>query len=134
MAERGAAVFSYAPIDQSTESFRLLRIRKGRGIMICCDLFQAHLTRPDNRTEAISYEALSYVWGSDRKERIIEINGKHFRVTINLYDALQQLQLPDQDRIVWVDAICINQNNNKERGHQVRHMSNIYKRAARVVY
>jgi len=134
MADPNEHVFEYAAIDLGVPAFRLLRILKGRGIWICCELFQAVLTRADDRKEAISYEALSYVWGSDRRDRVIEINGMHFWVTRNLYDALQQLQLPGQDRIVWVDAICIDQTNQAERGHQVRHMGQIYKRASRVIY
>ncbi|KAK3361967.1 heterokaryon incompatibility protein-domain-containing protein [Lasiosphaeria ovina] len=126
--------FNYGPIDLGCPAFRLLRILKGQGLIVCCELFQAFLTTTTDGTDAISYEALSYVWGSDKRDRVIEINGKRFMVTRNLHDALQQLQLPNRDRIVWADAVYINHSNKDERGHQVRHMSQIYKRASRVIY
>jgi hypothetical protein len=34
---------------------------------------------------------------------------------------------------LWVDALSINQNDAKEKGHQIRQMGEIYKRAARVL-
>ncbi|KOC13748.1 hypothetical protein AFLA70_409g000941 [Aspergillus flavus AF70] len=62
------------------------------------------------------------------------MNGKILGVTLNLYLALQHLRLQDEDRILWVDGICIDQANHKERGHQVRHMGDIYKQAERVIF
>ena len=47
--------------------------------------------------------------------------------------ALQHLRYKETDRVLWVDAICINQQNHLERGHQVRHMASIYRAAERVV-
>ncbi|KAK4444397.1 hypothetical protein QBC34DRAFT_385242 [Podospora aff. communis PSN243] len=123
--------FVHDPIDLGGPAFRLLRILKENGRGICCELFQAWVRQ---REVAISYEALSYVWGSPVSECSIEINGKRFLITKNLYEALQQLVLPDQDRVVWIDAICIDQTNKAEQGHQVEHMGDIYKEAAQVLY
>ncbi|KAK3339910.1 heterokaryon incompatibility protein-domain-containing protein [Lasiosphaeria hispida] len=123
--------FTHDPIDLSGHAFRLLRILKGKGPVVCCELFQAWVR---GRDVAISYDALSYVWGSPEANHVAKINGKPFRIAKNLYDALQRLQLADKDRIVWVDAICIDQSNKAEQGHQVDHMGDIYKRAAQVIY
>jgi len=128
MTEPDADAFEHQPIDLGSPAIRLLRILKGRGIMICCQLFQAFLKDP------IPYEALSYVWSPDQRDCVIEIDGQPFWVTRALHDALLQLQLPDQDRIVWVDAICIDTNNLVERNHQVQQMKQIYQQASRVVY
>ncbi|KAF3003576.1 hypothetical protein E8E13_006533 [Curvularia kusanoi] len=54
-------------------------------------------------------------------------------VTQNLSLALQSLRTPHEDRILWIDAICIDQNNDKERGHQVRQMGSIYAKAEQVL-
>src|SRR5579859_2365609 len=54
-------------------------------------------------------------------------------ITQNLYLALHHLRFEDQDRILWIDAICIDQGNVEERGHQVRQMADIYKKAERVI-
>ncbi|KAK0745145.1 heterokaryon incompatibility protein-domain-containing protein [Apiosordaria backusii] len=123
--------FAYDPIDLDGPAFRLLRIVKGRDPSIPCKLFQAKVRQ---REVAISYEAISYVWGSPERERDVFINGFLFGVTKSLYEALWYLQLEDEDRVIWVDAICIDQKNEVERGHQVRHMGDVYKEAVRVIY
>ncbi|KAK4212512.1 hypothetical protein QBC37DRAFT_465677 [Rhypophila decipiens] len=111
------------------ESFEI-----GDGGLICCELFLASLT-PDTDTQSpIPYHALSYVWGSGSERRYIQVNGRSFQVTVNLHEALRCLQLPDHERIIWVDAVCINQKNPREQGHQVRQMGQIYKTAGLVIY
>jgi hypothetical protein len=51
----------------------------------------------------------------------------------NRYNAISQLQLQEQERTLWVDAICINQADDDERTHQVSQMQLIYERASSVV-
>ncbi|KLU86974.1 hypothetical protein MAPG_05980 [Magnaporthiopsis poae ATCC 64411] len=70
--------------------------------------------------------ALSYVWGNKSRLSDIYINGWKHQVTLNLYDALLALRQPNQDRLLWIDATCINQRNHDERGHQVQRMKLIY--------
>lgn len=83
--------------------------------------------------DAPVYEALSYVWGEPAKEKTILIDNEPVAVTRNLHDALSQLQSPDEERILWVDAVCINQDDNLERTHQVSIMRHIYEHAFRVL-
>lgn len=54
-------------------------------------------------------------------------------VTSNLLEALHQLRLETEDRILWIDAICIDQEEEVEKGHQVKQMGRIYKEAEQVV-
>jgi hypothetical protein len=54
-------------------------------------------------------------------------------VTLNAYEALQQIRSRDESRYLWIDAICIDQDNLPERGHQVRQMGLIYQKAERVL-
>lgn len=63
----------------------------------------------------------------------IEIHGRGMPVTPNLLLALRHLRYPDRDRILWIDAICIDQTNHGERVQQVRQMASIYKRAEQVI-
>ncbi|KAI7774074.1 hypothetical protein LA080_009311 [Diaporthe eres] len=84
------------------------------------------------------YEALSYVWGNADDLQVVTIDGNAFRVTQNLYAALEHLVLPDGAvRPLWIDAICVNQGPKKsdlaERSHQVRLMSRIFSGATGVV-
>ncbi|KAH8896971.1 HET-domain-containing protein [Thozetella sp. PMI_491] len=82
--------------------------------------------------DAPAYEAVSYVWGDPRNSVGITIDGLDFPVTRTLYRALNRLVLKDHLRIVWVDAICINQADLAERSQQVNHMRHIYQNATSV--
>src|SRR4051794_38739048 len=79
------------------------------------------------------YEALSYVWGSPLDPEHISFNGHEgFPVTRNLFIALKYLRFPDRERVLWVDALCINQKDVSERNEQVRLMGEVYGRASEV--
>jgi hypothetical protein len=47
--------------------------------------------------------------------------------------ALSHLRDPSIERIIWVDAVCINQNDDPEKKHQIGLMSKIYSQANRVI-
>lgn len=79
------------------------------------------------------YEALSYVWGRKLARETISVNGVSLAVTENLLDALRHLRLADRKRVLWIDAICINQMDIDERNQQVRRMGDIYSRSLRVI-
>ncbi|KAI1402484.1 heterokaryon incompatibility protein-domain-containing protein [Hypoxylon fuscum] len=82
------------------------------------------------------YEALSYSWGSEKRERHIILNNTHFPVPKNLEAALQKLRtLPEvkSGMRLWIDALCINQDDIYEKNHQVRQMQTIYTIALGVV-
>ncbi|KAJ5027413.1 ankyrin repeat-containing domain protein [Bipolaris maydis] len=121
--------YVYEPIDLERPAFRLLQLLRGKGPAIECILYQAYL----DGTDTVPYDALSYTWGGTNKTSTVTVNGKTLGVTENLYSALQHLRLKDVDRVLWVDAICIDQSNEKERGHQVQQMCKIYSHAEEVV-
>lgn len=79
------------------------------------------------------YEAISYTWGDPTTEQEISLNGKMLFVTTNCLQVLRRLRLSDQLRLVWIDAICIDQSTLQERNHQIRLMSRIYRAASNVV-
>ncbi|KAI1376963.1 heterokaryon incompatibility protein-domain-containing protein [Hypoxylon crocopeplum] len=79
------------------------------------------------------FEALSYVWGTTMFPYNIKVNGKDFYVTYNLFSALHELRRPDRNRIVWIDALCINQADDVEKSYQVGLMKTIYSKASRVI-
>ncbi|RYP67935.1 hypothetical protein DL771_006968 [Monosporascus sp. 5C6A] len=85
-----------------------------------------------------SYEALSYAWGSTDNPKSIMVDGaaddaNTILVTENLDVALRHLRRTGESRTLWIDAICIDQNNVAERGHQVSMMTNVYARASQVL-
>ncbi|KAF9775560.1 hypothetical protein IL306_006321 [Fusarium sp. DS 682] len=74
------------------------------------------------------FAALSYVWGEEKRDMIL-LNGTPFPVTKNLEIAFRALAINKEfqgDYKIWIDAICINQNDQVERGSQVRKMRDIY--------
>lgn len=122
--------FKYEPISLEGPAFRLLRLLKGTNEPIQGQLFESKLPSLD---DARDYAALSYTWGSQSRPCEIMINGCILAVTKNAYLALRDLRYHDKDRILWIDALCINQNDDKERGEQVQQMGSIYSKAERVV-
>jgi Heterokaryon incompatibility protein (HET) len=75
------------------------------------------------------YEALSYTWGSEDSQNAILLDGKTFLVRDNMWEALIQFRLRDEEHMLWIDAICVNQDNISEQNQQVRIMPHIYTRA-----
>ncbi|TXC03678.1 hypothetical protein FocTR4_00002111 [Fusarium oxysporum f. sp. cubense] len=119
--------FQYEPFDLESAGFRLVLLEKGVQSQLRCQLWQAYLN------DIIPYEALSYSWGSQSTPHEIIVDEKTLSITESLHEALWHLRRPDEDRMLWVDALCIDQNNIKERGHQVNRMGEIYKKADRVI-
>ncbi|KAI0404111.1 heterokaryon incompatibility protein-domain-containing protein [Xylaria palmicola] len=79
------------------------------------------------------YEALSYVWGKGRPTRSIVLNGRKYPVRENLEAALRQLRVHNnRSRVMWIDALCIDQSNDDERTDQVSHMDAVYRHAKNV--
>ncbi|KAF4474320.1 Heterokaryon incompatibility protein 6, OR allele [Colletotrichum fructicola Nara gc5] len=138
-----ASYFTYTPFDLDRAYFRLLILHKGRKHdKISCSVFQACLPNRQSQEEKeiiqnvetiLPYGALSYCWGDDRLRNMITVDGKALFITDSLLDALQNLRRTEEDRILWVDAICIDQSNVEERGHQVGWMGELYRRAEEVL-
>ncbi|KAJ4258973.1 hypothetical protein NW762_008061 [Fusarium torreyae] len=119
--------FTYSAIPPG-RNFRLLRILPGLPEDgLACELFVSDL---DN---AKAYTALSYVWGNPDKNADVELSGHACKITQSLSEGLHRLRKVDEAQIVWADAICINQNDNDEKGHQVDLMGAIYDNAHHVL-
>ncbi|CAO2653698.1 Nn.00g031090.m01.CDS01 [Neocucurbitaria sp. VM-36] len=80
-----------------------------------------------------SYEALSYVWGTETAPRKAVLNGIPISITTNLDCALRHLRFVTAMRTLWVDAVSINQSDTQDRNHQVQIMGSIYSSAQRVI-
>jgi hypothetical protein len=117
----------------SSSSIRLLRLLPSEDGLkhLRCELFEYPLQNSDKSSHP--YEALSYVWGSENKPRTITVDGKILYITENLYAALLRLQDHLCSRVIWIDAICINQANIKEKQDQIPLMVDIFAKARRVV-
>ena len=126
--EWGKTLLSYTPLVTTAREFRLFLLASGDENE-SIDGAILHVSLDDHPP----YEALSYTWGNRVSLHPINLDGCTFMVTRNLLAALKRLRLPDQDRYLWVDAICINTSDIPERNHQVKQMHRMYQLAERVV-
>jgi hypothetical protein len=121
-----AEAFSYTSLDLSQRSIRLLLLHRDRSESghVECELRDA--------TVDDEYICLSYVWGQPDRGYTVIINGRPLRVRKNLYKFLQQARKKDLGWL-WIDALCIDQENLAERTHQVQQMGSVYSRASKVI-
>lgn len=118
----------------SDSSLRLLWLLPGSGDPD--DPVRCNMHVEDLRHEPI-FSAVSYTWadedGDDRQVATISIDGRPLRVTRNCDAALRRVrQGGGASQFVWIDAVCIDQPNDVERGHQVKLMPQIYHQATHV--
>jgi hypothetical protein len=91
---------------------------------------QGQISKDDSVT---LYEAISYTWGDGTKKEDIICDGKRQQITASLASTLRRVRLPDRNRVLWADGICINQNDMEERTKQVMFMAAIYSQAQQVL-
>jgi hypothetical protein len=128
-----APPYRYEDLLPGPDSIRLLRLlpSEDEDSTIQCQLWNYSLQLSSRRTHL--YEALSYVWGCSDKHRSILVDGHIFNVTDNLHAALLHLRHCSIERMLWIDAICINQEDMTEKGQQIQFMAKIYGQATRVI-
>ncbi len=149
------APYQYSALDEDASEIRLMTLLPGK---LQDDIIITLETVTLIRDHVPHYEALSYVWGSPKHSRKIFIESlevepkKPFRslslvdnkgkrrllaatlsVTQNLAEALRCLRYKDRPRVLWIDAICVNQQDVAERGHQVKRMAALYSLANQVI-
>jgi hypothetical protein len=124
-----ATEHQYRPLDVSRNEIRVVRLAPSRYPMAKAFCSFIHLSLDDN----IRFEALSYTWGDANLKRSISLDGREFVVTRNLDIALRHLRYIQDERYLWIDALCINQHDYIERNQQVSKMGQIYQTAAKVV-
>jgi hypothetical protein len=122
--------YTYEPLDTNKRSIRLLTLlpTEEYEAEIRCNIGIEELTWLS------AYDALSYTWGppSDNSPNLIYLNGYPTVVSRNLRSALRALRGPVR-RHLWVDAVCINQEDNDEKSKQVPMMDLIYGKATRTL-
>ncbi|KAJ0125211.1 hypothetical protein J7T55_006556 [Diaporthe amygdali] len=130
----------YSPLDPSTRQIRLLQVSCTEVdedfAPVICRLVTASLDDP-----SIRYIALSYVWGFETSQTPLVVDGKECNITANLFEFLVRYRkisyvVPQWELAnfpVWIDAVCINQEDIPERNSQVQMMGSIYRSATRTI-
>jgi hypothetical protein len=121
--------YQYQPFT-TADNIRLVSILPAprHSSIVQCNLTAYSLGQPEG-----GYEALSYTWGDAADRAVLFIGDAQLQVTRNCLDALLHLRREDTVRVVWIGAICINQEDEGERSEQVKIMDRIYREADQVI-
>jgi hypothetical protein len=113
--------------DQRLKGRRSIRVLEllpdKKGAPLRCNMREISLDEPPN------YEAVSYVWGAPEFVKRIFCGAEVMSITKSCSHALHHLRRTDRTRLLWIDACCINQTSDDERGHQVGLMGDVYRTA-----
>jgi hypothetical protein len=132
-------LYQSLPLNSDRREIRLLSLEDGKADdPLICSLWTVSV---DNEPQ---FNALSYAWGNEEKNASIAINGIEVLVTTSVESALRSIRAHDtvaspirfsDSHIlpIWIDAICINQNDNDEKADQVLMMLTIYSKASNVL-
>ena len=114
------SMYKNASLDPASTAIRLLELTDDGSIDIACKF---HLYRLE---EAPEYSAVSYTWGSTKDPMKVVVNGCLISVRRNLWQFLRRAKETQDRKVIWIDALCIDQNNVKERDSQAQMMGKIY--------
>ncbi|KAI0149059.1 heterokaryon incompatibility protein-domain-containing protein [Pestalotiopsis sp. NC0098] len=136
----GGSLYDYKPLKPENKEIRALVLYPGRfseDIVVKISHIQLGGSR---------YEALSYTWGPETNDlgkvyikQDVPCDGdglsalSFVNVRPNLFSALRYLRLPTVSRVLWIDSICVNQDDLKERSREVARMGEIYTKAQQVI-
>lgn len=120
-------IYQYESLDAPSQEIRLLKLTRNPLTGINCSLKRFSLQ------EAPPYEAISYIWGSSTKDYLIFLDGHWLPITGNAYKIFRDRASYLRTRWLWIDAVCLNQEDDAEKSIQVGMMGQIYQCADRVL-
>ncbi|OCK83978.1 hypothetical protein K432DRAFT_463823 [Lepidopterella palustris CBS 459.81] len=124
----GKSLFNYSYKNLNDGQIRLLGLLPGdedailRGVVYHVPLQAAG-----------NYRALSYAWGQPERTHSMWTPDGSIPLTASLHSALKWLRHMEQPLVLWVDAICINQDDSKEKTQQIRLLPRIFLLATSVL-
>jgi hypothetical protein len=124
--------YNYRPLS-SPDSTRVLVLFPAQKTTDDLRCYMDEVRLSGNEVKSQGFTALSYVWGEDKASHMIWFGNHLLRIRPNLDSALRNLRRRDRSIRLWVDAVCIDQNNLLERNHQVQQMRDIFSAASETV-
>ena len=132
-------VYAHCRLHPAKDAIRLLRLHPSLNCdeSLVATLFSTTLTDSEGQ-----YEALSYCWGDETARGSITLQTASLSgeteqfetsITQSLADALTNLRLLNGERVIWADALCINQSDDEEKSTQVAQMFEVYRCSSRTV-
>lgn len=129
--------FIYQPLDPRSRSIRLLRLLKSprnwKGFDSRVGRIKCKFEITYVGSGRTLYDAVSYHWDRSPLNRFIELSGKAFKISAVVEDILLRLRDGKQDRLLWIDSICINQKSAEEKSNQIGRMREIFSEAQTVI-
>ena len=118
------------PLTAGSRCIRVLEVDNSNGPNRFGDRIVGTL-RVVNLDQGLAFTTLSYVWGLDRPDTkpTIVCSGVELKVTANCESALRHLRQKFRTLCIWIDAICIDQNNEAEKVDQLPLMGEIYSKS-----
>jgi len=120
-------IYVYNSLNPLRRDIRLIKLKRSpfTGISSSLETFSLE--------NAPKYEAISYTWGSPTKDHLVFFDGNWLPTTRSVYRIIQDRASYFRTRLLWIDAVCINQENDAEKSVQVSMMGEIYHQAERVI-
>lgn len=129
--------YNYEPIDPTSTEIRLLTLQPSadKAARLCGTLQKISLQPTLPKYEALSYVWNDYRWAIPQCPDTFPLKINEGEVTISRSLALALFRIRDSchARVLWIDAVCIDQENSDEKSHQVQQMYTIYSQADRVL-
>ncbi|KAG4034683.1 hypothetical protein MFRU_002g00390 [Monilinia fructicola] len=127
MSPNELKIYEDHPLNAGKKSFRLLHLHPGKGSEQLCATI--HVKNLDDAAVE-GYTCLSYTWGTEISTEYVKIGGEEIKVTVSLQSFLKHVRQPHETLTLWVDAVCINQNDASEKSEQVAIMGEIYSKCS----
>lgn len=138
LPEPTAAISSYSKIHEWQT--RLALVEPNEDLSACLELSLVVVDLVDldtgaviNHDTLVTYDALSYAWGTASPSAKCVCDGNTILLRDNLDSALKYLRKPQDTRYVWIDYLCINQDDLVEKAVQIPRMKNIFSKASTVI-
>ena len=121
----------YQPLNKTRSEIRILHLEGStdENAPLRCELEIVSLSADPKPT----YEAISYCWGDTTGRDRIILNGQVFEAPLAGAKVLRRFRLQDAPWTVWIDALCINQEDREERNDQVSLMGKVYRSTIRTL-
>lgn len=114
----------YRPLSRERREIRLLIVEQG----LFDDPIYCQLRHGELDLEVLpDYETISYCWGDSRLRGWLSVNDTIISVPFSSEQTIRRMRLPDRSRTLWIDSVCINQSDLREKSSQITLMSEIYR-------
>lgn len=124
-------LYPYQPLDPEIQEIRVLDVLPGPPQSLDVSATVRHISLQD--TPMPQYETVSYCWGDATIRGTMVLDNICIDCPLSSVTALRYLRHADRPRTLWIDALCINQSDIKERSSQVALMAQIFTRTLRTL-